>query len=269
MTVRGRDMAFRWVLAVIVCICAASRAGAQDVTVLPSRVLQLPPLVVADDGVSPAERVLAVEEWTREYQDWKSWHQRWRNKLEPGWFSARARRQPPTPPAWLAASCAVAADQDPWLGEACRDWREWVLNDDSAELVAQQVAQARTSHEAPIHTLWWERVHMDALWPMTQSGSSAIGVAGTHATFHVTKRFQIFMAPGLILVRLPVLGRQTWSAATDWGFSYRLFDFRLPGVARPSTAHFNIARVWVFSAGGQPVPGELYLAGLSLTFKQR
>src|SRR6476619_5666220 len=99
MTVRGRDMAFRWVLAVIVCICAAARAGAQDVTaLLPSRVLQLPPLVVADDGVSPAERVLAVEEWTREYQDWKSWHQRWRNKLEPGWFSARARRQPPTPP---------------------------------------------------------------------------------------------------------------------------------------------------------------------------
>jgi hypothetical protein len=38
---------------------------------------------------------------------------------------------------------------------------------------------------------------------------------------------------------------------------------------RPSTVHFNVARVWVMGNAGRPVPGELYLAGLSLTFTQR
>jgi hypothetical protein len=105
---------------------------------------------------------------------------------------------------------------------------------------------------------------------MTQSGSSAFGVAGMHTTFHVTKRFQVFMTPGVILMRVPGLeGRQTWSAATDWGFSFSLADFTLPALRRPTTLHFNIARVWILSPAGQTMPGQLYLAGLSLSFKQR
>jgi hypothetical protein len=255
----------------ILCICLVSTATAQDNLTLPSRPIPLPLLVAGDDRPPAAERMRLVEQFTREYDAWHEWHERWRNQPEPGWFSHRQRRDAPTPPVWLAASCADVAEDESWLVEGCRAWREWTMNDDTAEIFAQQVTQARSSQEAPQHTLWWERVHLDALWPMTQSGSSAFGLAGTHATFSVTKRFQVFMAPGVILMRLPMLvgGDQTWSFATDWGFSYRLADFTLPAMRRPSTLHFNIARVWVLGAGGQSMPGELYLAGLSLTFKQR
>lgn len=111
---------------------------------------------------------------------------------------------------------------------------------------------------------------MDALWPMTQSGSSAFGVAGMHATMHLTKRLQVFMAPGMLLMRLPGLdGTETWSAATDWGFSYMLFHFRLPGLRHASSAHFNMARVWMLGANVAPMTGDMYVAGLSLTFRKR
>jgi hypothetical protein len=264
-------MSFRWVLALaILWTCSVAGGAAQESVALPSRTLSLPLLVAADDGPSPAERIRAVEEWTREFDKWRAWHQRYWNQPEPGWFSNRSRRDAPMPPAWLAASCTGVPEEETWLVEGCRAWQQWASNDSGEELLAQTIVQARLSQEAPRHTQWWERVHLDALWPMTQSNSSAFGVAGMHTTFHVTKRFQVFMTPGVILMRVPVVdGGQTWSAATDWGFSYSLTDFTLPGLRRPTTLHFNIARVWILSATGQTTPGEIYLAGLSLSFKQR
>jgi hypothetical protein len=233
----------------------------------------LPPLVVAAGGQSYAERVRAVERWSRDFQAWREWHERWRNTREPGWFSStRPRREPPVPPDWLGDRCALLAtgDDEDWLAEGCRAWRQWEEDDPAADVLAQQVTQVRSRQEAPRHTLWWERVHLDALWVMTQSGASASGIAGTHATFQLTDRVQVFTAPGLMLMRLPALdGVQTWSAATDWGFSFRLFRVALPVMDRPGTVHFNIARVWLLGNAGRPAPGELYLAGLSLTFKQR
>jgi hypothetical protein len=105
---------------------------------------------------------------------------------------------------------------------------------------------------------------------MTQVGSNAFGVVGVHTTLPVTKRMQVFLTPGAIVMRLPALtGGETWSAATDWGFSYRLFDFRMPAVGRPSTLHFNMARVWVLGTSTVPLTRQLYVAGFSVTFKKR
>src|SRR6185436_9049589 len=134
----------------------------------------------------------------------------------------------------------------------------------------QQAAQARARQESHERTIWWERVHLDGFWPMTQTGSNAYGVAGLHATLNLTKRIQVFAAPGAILMRMPSMdGGRAWNAATDWGFSYSLFDFQFPGVDRPSTLHLNVARVWMLGGNGVPMPGELYLAGFSVTFKKR
>jgi hypothetical protein len=71
-------------------------------------------------------------------------------------------------------------------------------------------------------------------------------------------------------MRLPAVnGGRAWSAATDWGFSWSLFDFRMPGLERASTVHVNFARVWVLGGSAVVMPGELYLAGFSVTFKRR
>jgi hypothetical protein len=261
--------AARTACAVFLSLCAAAPAAAQEsAPPLPSRPVSLP-VLMPDDG-TPAERLRALRAWTQDYADWKAWYARWRNRREPGWFSTRERRQPPVPPAWLPAACRSLLEDEGPLVEACEAWREWALDDVYAEFLAQQVGQARSNQEAPRKSLWWEHVHVDALWPMTQSGASGFGVAGMHTTLHVTRRLQVFVAPGAILMRLPsVNGGQTWSAAADWGFSFSLFDFRMPGVRRPSTVHVNMARVWILGNDPRPATGELYLAGLSLTFKRR
>jgi hypothetical protein len=259
----------RTIGAVMLLAVAVPVAAQESIPALPSRPIAsvAPPIL---DPPETSVQLLAAERWTHDYAEWKAWYQQWRNRVEPGWLSSRARRPAPEPPAWLPAACASVLEDEAPLADACQAWREWRLDDATATLITQQVAQVRTNSEAPHKTLWWERVHVDALWPMTQSGTRGFGVAGVHATMQVSKRVQVFVAPGAILMRLPSLdGTQQWTAATDWGFSFSLFEFRFPGMRRPSTAHFNIARVWILGQQTARVPGELYLAGLSFTFKPR
>lgn len=256
-------------LVMTVWFCAAGIVHAQSTDdLLPSRSLAVwSPLPSAD---SPAQQLVLVQRWTEDYEAWKTWFARWRSRPEPGILSARDRREPPLPPSWLGAACSLGTDEQGVMAAGCRAWREWVRADYASELVAQQVAQTRATHEAPHKIVWWEHIHLDALWPVTQVGSSAFGVCGVHATLNLTTRAQIFLAPGAILMRLPSIeGGQTWTPAADWGFSYRLLDLRLPAMARASTLHLNIARVWILGMNDLPIAGELYLAGFSLTFKSR
>lgn len=255
----------------LIMMSAVRVAGQAVDQALPSRSIAMA-VPQVDDAVTAGQLVARIEKWTRDYTAWKAWQGRYRNTPEPGLFSAKSRRQPPVPPDWLPAACAVAAHDDEVLAEACDAWREWTRNDPSADALSQQLAQTRRSHEAQDHTQWWERVHVDGYWPMTQSGTDTIGVVGMHATMQVLKRFHVFMAPGIILMRVPALdGTHTWSAATDWGFSYRLFDFRMPLLDRGTSAHFNMAKVWI--VGNNPsaatLGGDMYVAGFSLTFKKR
>src|SRR5215471_8249877 len=264
------SLADPWGVPLVVTLFALALAfsGAAQEAALPSRSVTLPAQTFPSE--TPSQQLLALQRWTADYDAWKAWFVKWRGRLEPGLFSAKPRRDAPVPPAWLPDACTSLVDDTGPLADACRAWRESLHDHDGTGLLMQQSAQTQTKQEAVVKTKWWEHVHLDAMWPMTQSGSSAFGVAGMHTTLHVSKRLQVFLAPGAILMRLPSInGGQTWSAATDWGFSYGLFDFRMPGMERPTTVHLNFARVWVFGAGAVTMPGELYLAGFSLTFKQR
>jgi hypothetical protein len=229
--------------------------------------------VVAPSAESAVQIWNTLERWTNDYDEWKAWFAQWRNRREPGWWSSRDRRVAPVPPEWLRAACVNAADEDGVLREACRALRDSQrdLADEAAAVAAQQTAQVRSRLESPQKSSWWSRVHLDALWPMTRSGSAAFGVAGMHVTIPVGGRFQVFAAPGAILMRLPSIdGSPVLTAATDWGFSFRVTDFRLPGVRRANTLHFNMARVWLLDKPSTlQAPGDLYVAGFSLTFKQR
>jgi len=256
------------VATLFVVALAVADPAQTDPAHLSSRVIALPPQTFPLE--TPSQQLLALQRWTADYAAWKAWFVKWRGRLEPGLFSAKARREPPVPPPWLPDACVSLVDDTGPLADACRAYRESQHDFDGTGLLMQQAAQTQTKQEAVEHTKWWEHVHVDAFWPMTQSGSDAFGVAGMHTTLYVTTRLQVFLAPGAILMRLPaVSGGRTWSAATDWGFSYSLFNFRMPGMDRPSTVHLNVARVWVLGANTVTMPGELYLAGFSITFKQR
>ena len=255
-------------LSLILSFCLVASAAAQSSSPLPSRPFIMP--AVSPIAVTAEQQTTLLTQWTHDYQEWRAWYLQWRNRPEPGVFSSRARRDPPVPPPWLPTLCAEPLGEAGLLADACADWREWQANDMAASLLTERIAQTRSATESPQKTLWWERVHVDALWPMTRSGSDAFGVVGIHTTVHLTKRFQVFLLPGFILMRAPALdGTMNFSAATDWGFSVRLFDLRVPIAGRPGSVHLNMARVWMLGNTTIAEASDTYLAGLSLSFKQR
>jgi hypothetical protein len=255
----------RAVMALCFVFAAASSHAQDGAALLPSR--PLVSVAVQPLSETTEERVRIVQSWARAYADWERWDAQWRSRREPGWLSTRSRHEAPDPPAWLPDMCASTLPDGGPMVAGCAALRRWE-NDAAAVTMSQQIAQVRTAREQPEKTLWWQHIHLDALWPVTRAGSSAFGVAGVHATMKVTDRMSVFLAPGAMLMRLPGLnGESEWTTATDWGFSYRMFDFRLPGWHRPVSAHMNIARVWLLGGSSIHMPGEIYLAGLSLTFK--
>ena len=219
------------------------------------------------DAAEWEKRVAEMKQWMAEYAEWSEWIDKWRNRPEPGWNGLRERRQRPDPPAWLVDDCALIVEPAGVLADACdmlEDWR----TDYATALLTEQQAKSRAQKEAPARTRWWEHIHLDVLWPMVQSGSSAYGVVGVHATFDVTKRFQMFAAPGAILVNLPGADRsRDWQPATDWGIAYRLADFTFPGTRRLARLHLNFAKAWIL-AGDQGFKSSINLAGFSVTFRK-
>jgi hypothetical protein len=207
--------------------------------------------------------------WIHEASKWIEWRDEWLNTREQGWFRIRDRKQKPDPPSWLFEECNPLWQQDDvLLVEACRILSNW--NDDLAtSRLRRELSAEREQREAPTKTAWWQHVHVDALWPMTQWRASVYGVVGMHATMEVAGRFQVFIAPGIILLSMPAPGGdREWKPATDWGFAFRLFDFKFPVGNRPASLHLNIARAWVFAnAGSVPFDSSINLAGFSVTFK--
>jgi hypothetical protein len=85
----------------------------------------------------------------------------------------------------------------------------------------------------------------------------------------VAGRFQVFVAPGAILLNLPTdRGSREWRPATDWGVAYRMFDFTFPGTERRASLHINLARAWVMSGPSNVFQSSIDLAGFSVTLKR-
>jgi len=259
----------------LVGVCLSSGIGsalaepADPATALPSR--SMVAAVRQPNALSLAERLAALDRWSRDYLQWRSWFQQWRNTREPGLFGSQKRHDRPDPPPWLADACPVPADDMTPLVEGCRLFEEWSTADVVQTLNSAQTTTARTKQEAPAKTIWWQHIHLDALWPMAQNTSGVFGLVGVHATVPIGGRTQMFLAPGAILVRVPdISGNQQWKPATDWGFSFRVLDFTMPGLRRPGTLHLNLARVWLFGPAETPAGFDtsMYLAGFSLTFRK-
>jgi hypothetical protein len=212
------------------------------------------------------QRVVELKAWVSAYSSYKTWRAEYRNTPERGWLGYRSRRERPHPPAWLAADCAQLLEADGILGEACDLLKEYQAGDDPTVVRRRPVIP---KNEEPPKTIWWEHIHLDALWPMTQWGSDVYGVIGVHATVAVKGRFQLFVAPGAILMNLPNGPRsREWQPAADWGLAYRLADFQFPGTHQWASLHFNFAKAWILT--GQPGIGKatVELAGFSFTFKR-
>jgi hypothetical protein len=216
-------------------------------------------------------RATQLTKWMEEFKTYQKWDKTWRNRFQRGVFMRVVpRKHKPQPPPWLEQDCQnlVTVESNSLLTEACLLLAEWHEDVATAQIKKEEAAQ-RQQKEKVEKTKFWEHVHLDGLWPMTQTGAKVFGVIGTHATFPIGGRLQLYAAPGAMLVNLPdgVSGRK-WVPAYDWGFSVRLSDFKFPSSQRIASVHFNLAKVWVI--GGPQVTGmegSIDLAGLSLTFK--
>lgn len=209
-------------------------------------------------------RAQVLKQWVDDYTAWK----RLRDEKGTG-VGPRQVLPKPEPPAWLSADCIdVAVDDTGLWADACRLLIDW---DDDA-LTAQlrrQITESRAQQEAPTKTRWLQHLHLDTLWPMTQWGANVYGVVGVHVTVEVAGRFQLFVAPGAMLLNVPgELGGRDWKVATDWGVAYRLFDFKLPGAQRHAQLHGNLVTAWVLNGPESLVSNRITLAGFSFTFKQ-
>ena len=271
----GRALSIAFAAVIIVTATATSSPAqtGDGQALLPATTIPLveqttiPPASLAlRDSSELAQRIAAVQQWVREYTEWMEWERQWRGKLEPGWFQPRERRKKPDPPVWLFDECRDLADAEEARTDECRLLAAWEESYTTAE-VRSKILTGRTQGEDSTKRTWWKHVHVDALW-LTPGASMTYGVVGVHVTLNLVGRWQIFAAPGAILMNVPTPQRgRAWQPATDLGLSYRLFDLRLPGSRRQGTLHVNLARAWILGGSESFVNSSIDLVGLSLTFK--
>jgi|SoiMetStandDraft_5_1073268.scaffolds.fasta_scaffold76265_1 hypothetical protein len=258
---------------VMIVTVGAGRAVAQPraadaADVLPSRGFAVELLDAAPD-IPPAVLINLDElaEWVHEFTKWKEWSAQWGNRREPGWFTqSRQRRPRPDPPAWLVDSC------DPWttgtneMSKACELVAEW-RRDGATSNAATVAAAAVAADEADDKMTWWEHVHLDGAWPAMQT-KGVYGVVGMHATTNVRGRFQIFVAPGAMLLNVPTRdGHRAWKVATNYGITYRLGEISVPG-GRQAVLHMNLAKAWLIGETADVSTKSTDFVGFSLTFKK-
>jgi len=216
--------------------------------------------------VLPDAEMRALRAWGHDFADWQTEFERWRRSKLPkdaiSWPRFLERNPKPEPPSWLAGVCPLVED-DAEFAKPCNllaDWRD----DPFLTKNRHAAAAALLQQEAPKNSVWWRNLHLDGLWSTTQSNVAALGLFGTHMTVSVEGRFQVFVAPGILLVSVPSFyGTRVLHPATDWGLTYRLFD-----ISR-STVHFNLVHAWMLGSTAQLQDTHLTLAGFSITRRQR
>jgi hypothetical protein len=227
------------------------------------------PLTGPDVGEADPIAREELTRWMNEFLAYQTWAAEWRSRRERGWFTSfRDRREKPDPPEWLAPRCEAVFDDEDILRPACVLLAEWMSDDDAAAR-SRLAGAAAAPPEKTDKIVWWEHLHIDALWPALQWQASVYGIVGTHATATVKGRWQVFLGPGTMLLNLPGKnGGRVWKIAANYGVGYRLFEFTFPG-GRPAVMHVNLAKAWLLSSPADAATGRtMDFVGFSMTFNR-
>ena len=217
-------------------------------------------------GILQPFQSIERDNWVRDYLAWKKWNQRWFNKISLG-----KRKKRPQPPVWLESHCSQLLENSSQLIMACDLLKEY-LEDYKTRALRQRINIERVRKEAPTKTMFFERIHLDGLWPILDASSYSYGgVAGIHVSLIDIGRVGIFGAPGVMLLSLPdEKGGRKLKIGVDYGISVRLFDFQPPHTKRLYVLHFNFANVWTTPSNslGVGFQERLSIAGFSVTLKK-
>lgn len=266
-------------LAVIGCFCLLTIAPvvhAQDAADVP---LAGTPLALTPQELVPLDPVVLSimdtqrDDWVREFVVWQKWAQRWLNRRQWGQWSVLDRRPMPQPPEWLGQDCLQSASESGKIYEACKLYRV-ATEELSAARIRDAISYTTLNQEALKKTLWWERITLDAGWirPEYNPGPPVLGLVGAHVTLDIGEgRLGLFAGPGVMIVRLPnAFGGFDTKPSPDYGFSYRLKEFRVPGTHFSTRMSFTVVEVWIVGLVGNNLPtkANLTLVGLSFSPKR-
>jgi len=268
--------ALRTTVVILAVLAGSSSASAQtpdpDAQVIAGRTIPVAAQATRAPGLpfwDTAAHQEELDKWIEEFTDWQEWAATWGNRREPGWFrSARSRRAKPDPPLWLFEACDNVVVDPNASNDPCQLLAQW--SGGAAAATLPPVARSATAGaEDNGKTTWWEHIHLDGGWPALQSGVDIYGVLGMHATTTVKGRFQIFVAPGAMLMNVPTTdGSRAWTIATNYGIAYRLGEFTIPGTTRRAYLHFNFVKAWLLSTGPNVPTSSTDFGGLSITLKK-
>jgi hypothetical protein len=212
--------------------------------------------------------------WLKEMDKWQRYDAKWHNRpARDSLGRVAARKQPPDPPAWLAAHCAAAAsagmlDVEARSATACR-----LFDDPRARLesVPSPAQSQQIDAEKPKHSSFLTRVHLDGLWSTTQSGVRFYGLIGSHVSLVDVGRLQVFGPPGILLLSVPdAEGSRRITLGYTWGLSLRLTDVRLFGPTKDKTLFLNLSKVWIASGATEQATSRGYdIIGFSIAPRKK
>ena len=156
----------------------------------------------------------AIERWARDYTAWKAWFAEWRNKRN----KPRSEHVPGVRAPIRQTPCSGAPSRSVKLtARRCVPAARRMALERRRDRDPQTAGGGRAdAKENDQKTVWWQHIHLDALWPMTQGTSGVYGILGLHTTIDLTGRVELFVAPGAILMRVPgPSGNGEWKPATD------------------------------------------------------
>lgn len=224
---------------------------------------QLPPPVELPSLTVDQERDLAT--WLGAMKKWQEYDRKWRNKpVHNGWGGIAERKAPPPAPAWLEPRCtelrtAHLLDLDARLAHAC------TLVDDPRATPAVAIVMPDVEKK-PKHTMFWSRVHLDALSTTSPTAPRVYGIIGSHVSLVDVGRLQLFGPPGVMLLTIPDgQGGRRVTFGYTWGVSVRLADLGVSSATKNMTLFLNVSKVWLGSGEIAGQHARSYdIVGLSL-----
>ena len=124
--------------------------------------------------------------------------------------------------------------------------------------------------EKPVNSSFMKWVHLDGGWVQSANSTIFQGLIGMHVAIFESGRLQFYGPPGVMLIRQEVGGnKHQLRPATTWGFSFRLFDSRIPGTSQQVRIFANLAKVWILGGSQDDIisaSSSIDMMGLSVTF---
>jgi hypothetical protein len=180
------------------------------------------------------------------------------------WLGAAASTAAAAPQAAGQASRPGAAANCEWMSDAARRTTPYCY--EGAPARDQSVrAQSQTIEPSGFKfSSFLKYLHTDMLWTPSETGAGVQGLVGVHLVVANIGRVHFFGPPGVMLVTQKTSSGKMVRAASTWGTSIYLTEFRLPGSLRSAQLFLNLGKAWL---SGDERTGT-NMIGFSATWKK-